>query len=120
MNRFNWIEINNKVVLKQDFSNLNGTDLSQMLKKCPDVIKARGTADVIVITNVEGVIFSAEILEQFCKIFEKNKPFVSASAFYNATEYQKSSILSAAHVTNRSFLMFHDEKAIEVWLDSLK
>lgn len=120
MDRFNWIEINNKVVLKQNFSNLNSKELSQMLKQSNEVIKERGTADVIVVTNVEGVIFSAEALEQFRKIFEKNKPFVGASAFYNATEYQKSAILSAAQVSNRSFLMFHDEKAINVWLDSLK
>ena len=120
MNRFNWIEVNNMVILKQNFSNLNDLELSQMLKKSNDTLKERGESEVIVVTNADGVIFSAETLDQICKIFEKNKPFVSASAFYNVTEYQKSAILSAAQMTNRSFLMFHDEEAVNIWLDSLK
>lgn len=118
-NRFEWVELDGFSVLMQDFSNLEGLELMKFLNHSHDLIKDRGEKDIVVVTNVEKVLFDHQIIKHFSKILEINKPYVSASAIYNASNVQKAAIESAAQVTNRNFLMFHDAKAVQSWLESL-
>lgn len=119
MNRFEWLELEGKTILKQDFSNLNSLELMKFLNHSHDLIKDRGEKDIIVVTNAEQVMFDHQVVKQFCKICEINKPYVSASAIYNATNIQKAAIESAAQLTNRHFLMFYDDKAVNEWIQKL-
>lgn len=120
MNRFEWIEIEGKTILKQDFSNLEHLEIMKFLNHSHDIIKDRGEKNIIVVSNISKVNFDHQIMQHFSKICEINKPYVGASAIYNATSVQKAAIESAAHLTNRRFLMFYDEKAINTWLETLK
>lgn len=120
MNRFEWLDIDGKTVLKQDFSNLEHLDIMKFLNHSHDLIKDRGEKDIIVVTNMDHVTFDQQVMRHFSRVCEVNKPYVSASAIYNASSVQRAAIESVAHLTNRRFLMFNDEKAIEAWLESLK
>ncbi len=118
-NRFEWLELEGQTILMQDFSNLEGLELMKFLNHSHDLIKDRGDKDIIVVTNVNKVVFDSQITKHFSKVLEINKPYVSASAIYNASNVQKAAIESAAHLTNRNFLMFYDDKAVMNWIDSL-
>lgn len=120
MNHFEWLEIDGKTVLKQDFSYMDHLEIMKFLNHSHDLIKDKGERDIIVVTNLAGVNFDQQVMRHFSRVCEVNKPFVSASAIYNATSIQRAAIESVAQLTNRHFLMFNDEKAIEEWLESLK
>lgn len=119
MNRFEWLEINGKIILRQDFSHLKNVELMNFFNTSHDVIKDRGEKNIIVVTNMDDVIFDEHAAKQFCKLLEVNKPYVSASAIYNACNVQKMALESAASVTNRDFLIFFDKRSVDKWLDSL-
>lgn len=119
MERFQWTEVHGKIVLKQDFSNLQHLELMKFLNHSHDMIKERGESDIIVVTNLENVVFDHQVIKHFCKVCEVNKPFVGASAIYNAGMVQRAAIESSGQITNRDFLMFFDDKAVEKWLNTL-
>ena len=70
MNRFEWTQINGRVVLKQDFSHLENLELMKLLNHSHEVIKDSGERDIIVITNMDDVVFDAQSAKQFCKLLE--------------------------------------------------
>lgn len=119
MERLEWTEVHGKTVLKQDFSHLEHLDIMRLMDKSHEEIEARGEKGIIVVTNLKDVVFDHQVVKHFCKICESNKPYVGASAIFNAGNVQKAAIESAAHLSNRDFLMFYDDKAIQKWLDSL-
>lgn len=119
MERFQWTEVHGKVVLKQDFSNLEHLELMNYLGRSHDLIKARGAADIILVTNLDNVVLDHQVIKHFCKICEVNKPYIGASAIYNAGAVQRAAIEASGEKTNRNFLLFYDDKAVEKWLNTL-
>lgn len=119
MERLEWTEVHGKTVLKQDFSHLEHLDIMRLLTKSHEAIVERGEKDIIVITDLKDVVFDHQVVKHFCKICEVNKPYIGASAIYNAGNVQKAAIESAGHQSNRDFLMFYDDRAIQKWLDTL-
>ncbi len=120
INRFEWTDINGRTVLKQDFSHLKQAELMKFLNFSHELIKDRNEKNIIVVTNADQTIFDHQVMKHFGKICETNKPYIGASAIYNCTFVARAAIESAAQLSNRSFLMFYDDKAVEKWLDSLK
>lgn len=119
-NRFQWMEVNGRTVLKQDFSNLKQTDLMKFLNMSHELIKDRDEKGIIVVTNADQAVFDHQVMKHFSRICEINKPYIGASAIYNCAFVTRAAIESAAQLSNRSFLMFHDDEAAEKWLESLK
>lgn len=119
MERFQWTEVHGKVVLKQDFSNLQQLELMKLLSDSHQMIKERGEEGIIIVTNLENVVFDHSVVKHFSKITENNRPYVGASAIYNAGAVQRAAIESSSHMTNRDFLLFFDDKAVEKWLNTL-
>lgn len=119
MERFQWTEVHGRIVLKQDFSNLEHLELMKYLDQCHELIKAKGASDIILVTNLDNVGLDHQVVKHFCKICEVNRPYIGASAIYNAGAVQRATIEASAEKTNRKFLLFYDDKAVEKWLNTL-
>lgn len=119
MARFEWSTINEKLVLKQDFSTLSGEELMKALQQSHLEIKSKGNRKIVVITNIRDLKFDRHVTKAFEELSEKNKPYVAESAIFGVGTIQKVAIESVGRITGRHYNIYREEKDVQAWLESL-
>ncbi|MDK2865921.1 MAG: hypothetical protein PWP51_741 [Clostridiales bacterium] len=117
MERLKWETDKGYNVLKVDFSNLDQDALIDAFDVTHHEIVNSGEENIVVITNIENVMFDRKVTRLFEAMSEKHKPFISLSAFYSANILQKMAIEAIGKLTEREFHIFRSEDELKVWMD---
>lgn len=119
MSRFNWMNHPKHTVLKQNFSELNATELLPIIDQCHEEVKKKGKTDIVLLTNIENVKFDRNVSHHFQELMTKNKPYVKESCIYGVGALQKVTIETVAKMTGRKINIFKTEAEALNWLEKL-
>lgn len=97
-------------IVVQDFSKLEKNEVPTLLENSKQFMMNHPKGSVLVATNLGGLEFDKEVMAQFVKTLETNKPFVRGSVFFGVDHHQKEALENASKMAQRHFVFVSTEE----------
>ena len=119
MARVEFVSYQSKLILIEDFSNLNpGPELMDTITTAQQLIATQPPKSVLALLDATNAHFDAEVLAAMKKFVVANTPFIKAAAVVGVTGLLHIALNSLAAVSGREFKTFPDRTAAMEYLVS--
>jgi hypothetical protein len=89
MKRIKFIRYKGKRILFVDSSNCTASEALELFHNSHEVVKTQKKASLLSLVNIYNVGYNLELIQASREYLELNKPFLKATAIYNASYLHK-------------------------------
>jgi len=120
MERFRWEGIGNRIVLKQDFSDLNNIEVKKYIKKAENMIKNRGVKNIIVLANVKNINIDKYTLKIIENSYCQNKGYIERVIIYGLENNIQIKQKFSKELIDKKIDVFKKENEAMQWINNIK
>lgn len=115
--RVGFVEYKGKLILSEDFSNIDRDEDSIMiLKNAQHIIQAMPPKSVLVLVDLTNLHFTPKLIQDIIGVIKNDALFVASTAVVGATSLQNAVIKAMSTIVQRELVTFSSREEAMEWL----